>query len=976
MRVFVRLVAITLALTTLAGNRSWITQASVNGFTGVLSGKGPLIRLQAGTFDPLTQPEPDGLPALLRAASEANGSAEYWIVQFGRPVGSADREALAQVDATVLDYLPDYAFVVRMDTSPGSVVQRVPGVRWIGEYQPAYRVAPELHSLISQHGSERTRDLVVSVFSGAALEPIIEKIRDWGGAVQQQSQSEWKSKLHVSLDVGQLPHLAALAGVRWIEPAPRWELMNNQAATVMEVRPVWTTHGLYGAGQILGICDTGLDRGSTNPTQLHDDFEDGSGSSRVIAILDTAGDGDTADRISGHGTHVSGSVLGNGVRSGANPSTHTYPDTAYAGIAPEASLVFQAAEAGPVGGLVLPPDLNDLFSQAQRYGVTIHTNSWVSEVIGQYTESAAEVDEFVWSHPGFTIVFAAGNSGRDTNPTNGMVDLSSVNSPATAKNCITVGASENNRPGITSTWGGLWPSRFPVDPIRSDRVADRTDGMAAFSSRGPTQDGRTKPDLVAPGTYVASTRSSVASENGWGVVNDHYMYNGGTSMSAPLVAGAVALTREHLTDAHGHTPSAALLKAILINGANDISPGQYGTGAFREIPGTRPTLVSGWGRVDLGQNLFPDAGRILSYRDEKTGLNTGQVAMYSYQVISSAAPLRITLAWSDYPGAPAAQTALVNDLNLQVTGPGGVIYYPTGGRGPDADHTNNVLGVDVVSPPIGTYEIAVSAFNVPFGPQPYALVLSGIVGNTPPVIATLPNPIIQASQFADDLIDLWAYTWDPQTPNPGLTFQITNLNDPPVINSGVFVDGNRHIDANPVPGWIGQATVGVIATDPDGLLGSGSFLVTVTNIQSMYLPIIAQTNPPPPRISVNPPSGPVGTPFYFTGAHFAPNETISHWIIASDNYRADLDVFQTGSSGSFIYGVTLIGGWPSGIYAYYARGFVTQITAQVLFTVTPGGRTPTLGSRLALESQIVFRWSDNDLPGFAGTGPTTNSVVH
>jgi hypothetical protein len=83
-----------------------------------------------------------------------------------------------------------------------------------------------------------------------------------------------------------------------------------------------------------------------------------------------------------------------------------------------------------------------------------------------------------------------------------------VSPPGSAKNCITVGATENNCPTVTNTYGQGWPSDFLTDPIASDRMADNPEGMVAFSSRGPTLAQRIKPDVVAPGTFILSSRSS------------------------------------------------------------------------------------------------------------------------------------------------------------------------------------------------------------------------------------------------------------------------------------------------------------------------------------------------------------------------------------------------------------------------------------------------------------------------------------
>lgn len=90
--------------------------------------------------------------------------------------------------------------------------------------------------------------------------------------------------------------------------------------------------------------------------------------------------------------------------------------------------------------------MNDLFQQAYDDGARVHTNSWVAPTRGRYDVYAQQVDQFVWEHRDLAICFAAGNDGIDIDG-NGFIDYGSIGSPGTAKNCITVGATENNRPG-------------------------------------------------------------------------------------------------------------------------------------------------------------------------------------------------------------------------------------------------------------------------------------------------------------------------------------------------------------------------------------------------------------------------------------------------------------------------------------------------------------------------------------------------
>ncbi|MBN2488428.1 MAG: PGF-pre-PGF domain-containing protein, partial [Methanosarcinaceae archaeon] len=220
----------------------------------------------------------------------------------------------------------------------------------------------------------------------------------------------------------------------------------------------------------------------------------------------------------------------------------------------------------------------------------------------------------------------------------------------------------------------------------------------------------------------------------WGVyTNLNYVYSGGTSMSTPLVAGTAALVRQYYVQNESITPTSALLKATIINGAYNMTPGQYGTGSTQEMQ-TRPDYAQGWGRVDLENSLFPSSPRTMSYHDNIT-LTTSESWNYSYYVYNSSEPLRITLVWTDYPAAALAAVTLVNNLDLTVTGPGGT-YYGNGAT----DSINNVEEVELLSPTVGSYTVQVSGTNIPQGPQPFALVVSGALNAEPLVTSYTANP--------------------------------------------------------------------------------------------------------------------------------------------------------------------------------------------------------------------------------------------
>lgn len=465
----------------------------------------------------------------------------YYFVQFTDHV---TKEMKAQVDSAggkLFNYVPNNTYIVKMTAADRRRVQALPAVQWLGVFQPAMRLSSRLIRRIEGEEVEPPRkpypfefmkpdtvteplllQVTVLVFKGEDLEKVSEDIARAGGTVLAAKEGKRRSKLRVTCPLEKVYDLARINGVMWIEEFKLNELHNNAAREIMNVGPVWSSpSGLTGSDQIVAISDGGLDSG-VNDATMHDDIEGSIVSIfswpvqvGYFGVTNSGADDGASDLNSGHGTHTTGSVLGDGTMSGGT----------FSGVAPDVSLVFQAIEqwtdyqGTSDDGYSLtgiPHDLNDLFQEAYDAGARIHSNSWGHSANGAYNDAAEEVDEFVWDHPDMLIIYSAGNSGVDADQNN-VVDLGSVNPPGTAKNCLTVGASENSRLAVSNTWSSYYG---PV--IDSDPVADNSSGMAAFSGRGPANsntasvtDDRIKPDLVAPGTMVASTRSQATPNTVW-----------------------------------------------------------------------------------------------------------------------------------------------------------------------------------------------------------------------------------------------------------------------------------------------------------------------------------------------------------------------------------------------------------------------------------------------------------------------------
>ena len=516
--------------------------------------------------------------------------------------------------------------------------------------------------------------------------------------------------------------LAAQDEIEWIEERP-WHILHNDVAdTVMRSDLVWNStlmasidsswSGLDGSGIIVTVSDTGLDNGVNN-SAMHPDLRD-----HIVDIVSfpmsagwtnscgaSSNNDGAEDLSSGHGTHVSGSVLGDGTNTGG----------AIRGAAPEARLYMQATEQYCLNYndyylTGIPSDYTTMFGPAYDNGSRVHTNSWGSSWAGAYTTGSMQADSSARTYQNMTILFSAGNDGVDGD-SDGEVDEDSLGAPATAKNVVTVAAGENDRPSISSEWGAWWSTRYTVAPILADKMANTSEGLAAFSSRGPTDDGRLKPDITAPGSYILSTKSRSTSSTGWGAYsgNSNYTFMGGTSMSCPLTAGAAALLTQHLIDNEGHTnPNSSLIKAIFAASARDMQ-GQYSS-ATNGAGETAPNNHEGWGLVDM-------RSAVNTTWIDGDSVQTGEERGWSFIVPAGTPDLRVALSWTDPASTPAASTNLVNDLDLAIKDPSGTWTNLS-------NNLDNLRGLDFSAPTHGSWEVHVLGTSIPTGPQHFALALN------------------------------------------------------------------------------------------------------------------------------------------------------------------------------------------------------------------------------------------------------------
>jgi serine protease AprX len=667
------------------------------------------ITINGVSFDPDVQAV--GLAVAGQAVERSPSS--YLLIQTRRPLSAADRAELKNIGVEINEYVPTDTYICHCKEGALASVRLLSFVRWADVYLEGFKITPRLlnqrsprHQLVgpapasvptSMSQEPRFVDIVFhrNVDTGAALAKVARAAR-----VDDDALKVTRGKVRVLVPPQALDRLARLDEVRHIEEYTPPKLHTMVALRLIAADQTHAQVALKGRDQVIAVCDTGFDLGLTD--DVHPAFR---GRVKQVYALGRP----TGSDPHGHGTHVAGSVLGDGSSSAMGGSL--------LGSAPQATLVMQSVydRFGGLGGL--PENLNDLLAVPYlNDGARVHTNSWGTPGTGEYGTMSYEVDEFIWNHRDMVVLFSAGNEGTDRDG-NGVIDGGTISSPGTAKNCITVGASESDRASISKRYGDVWPGIYPADPVASDHWADDPDGIAAFSSRGPTRDGRIKPDLVAPGTAILSAHSRRANINSfWGRSEDPlYCFMGGTSMATPIVAGCAALVREFLGQRDLPNPSAALVKAMLINAAKGLR-GQY----TPSDAGSAPNFVQGFGRVDMSAAVGPRPDRVtVEWHDEREALDTGDEWRRQVRVDGPGSTLKVTLVWTDPPGE-----TLQNDLDLIVRAASGEERH--GNMAPHSsgfDRHNNVEQVEWVNVPAGVVDVIVTAHRIARERQTFALVV-------------------------------------------------------------------------------------------------------------------------------------------------------------------------------------------------------------------------------------------------------------
>ena len=646
--------------------------------------------------------------AATRAQLLTAGAGKHFLIQFTESVTAADRAALEAAGVKLVTYVTDNAWYAAAGET-GIDVAALAGVaklRTSGPIEARFKLHRDLlvgevpsYSIIlpdaSEFGNEdldadklleepmRAVGAADRVAAYVMFHPDVDRAAAENALVTHgallRSFIEPINLATIEVNYGDLLALSREDGVQYVEPPlPKFSTLNAENRVTTQVATLQAPpYGLNGTGVTAMVYDGGTVRAT------HQDFGGRSTNS------------DT-DAVSSHATHVSGTVAGNGAASAGNNR----------GMAPNALLVnygFEQPGGLQQGFLYTDPgdfaaDYTDAFNARgadianNSIGTNTAPNGFPCTWEGDYGLMSNLIDAAVrGSMTGgapIRIAWANGNE-RQVSTCLGVDGFESpfhsTAPPACAKNHVAVGAVTEN---------GLQP--------------------ATFTSFGPSDDGRIKPDISAPGVNVLSTTSS--SDTAYATLS-------GTSMASPTVCGIGALMLQDFRANYPGSPDFrnSTFKMWLAHTAAD---------QLDAVDDRGPDYRYGYGVVRAQAAV--ELERSGNWIERNPGLSQGETYSFFLLVPAGSTEARVTLVWDDAPSAPVALGALVNDLELRVFNSSGTRFYPwtlnPGPTGLDApavrtteDHRNNIEQVVIDSPAAGVYRVDIVGHSVPQGPQSFSV---------------------------------------------------------------------------------------------------------------------------------------------------------------------------------------------------------------------------------------------------------------
>ncbi len=479
---------------------------------------------------------------------------------------------------------------------------------------------------------------------------------------------------------------------------------------------------------------------------------------------------DSPTQIIQHATHVSGTLIAAGVNASARGMSYEAPLHAYDWYSDTSEMATAAAAGMQVS--------NHSYGYATGWEPSGSNWYWWGDMaisttedygFGYYDDSAQAYDQIMYNAPQYLICMSAGNDRNDSGPSPGSSHYHWSGTWVLSNDIH--GTDYQNGGYDTISWTGTAKNILlvgSVNDISGGYTAPGDVVQAAYSSWGPTDDGRIKPDIVSNGQNLTSC--SHATDNAYAILS-------GTSMASPSAAGSVNLIAQEYEIARGSTPWGSTVKALVINGADD-------AGLF-----AGPDYQNGWGLLNTKRALdivYANQGDNMGVLEATLTSNSNQEYWFALTIPDD---IRVTIAWTDPPGtvsAPALDSAakkLVNDLdmvleevytgtttepwNLSRTLPGNAAT-----RGPN--HVDNVEQIDLVGPAIGVYKVTVShTGSLSGGSQKYSLVWRGMHETATPVAGAArapsfwigdprPNPVAGAATVdfgvdAPSVVSIYVY---------------------------------------------------------------------------------------------------------------------------------------------------------------------------------------------------------------------------
>ncbi|KAL0244635.1 hypothetical protein GEMRC1_008717 [Eukaryota sp. GEM-RC1] len=531
------------------------------------------------------------------------------------------------LDPAPLDLRPVLKQLLPFFNQPSSccslVVSLIPGAfpdhleSFLKSYNPTYQDSNSVSFSLCSETSSLTH--ILSLLSLFASEPTVHSIN--------------------ILPSRAIPHLCYA----------RHSFMNGSHSSTFCTQKV--SYPFTGKGEIVTVSDSGIDPHHVmfldDDGQSFSDFDlqEGKVSNHSkIARYDTVS-GSRHDH-DGHGSHVSAIINGSPV-SGSN----------HQGIAHNARIAMIDLCGSDCSTLSIPSRPASMYTSSFLIGSRIFSNSWGLSSLGIYDSLAQSVDQFIYQNDDVIMISSAGNSGN--------AGLRTISSPSSSKNSLSIGSSFSGRWSAES--GCCHYNGQPGCCSRHDTITKASrifhlDNVPAFSSRGPSDDSRIKPDLIVPGDPIVSCDANSG---------NRLFSMSGTSMSAPLISAGAALIREGLRDIR---PSGYLIKGLIVLSCR-ASEGDVWWGSWFVSSITRD--VQGFGRSILSRvlptsgiqetlNSFRSvSGEFIWFADRQVLTNSKNEVEYVLNIRNSNVAT-VVLTWYDVPGDLSKRKSLENNLNLFV----------------------------------------------------------------------------------------------------------------------------------------------------------------------------------------------------------------------------------------------------------------------------------------------------------------------